>query len=70
LKIWSAACLPTEETGQRPGTISEVQKDRLIIACGEGSLAVTELQLEGKKRMMVKDFLLGQRLAAGEIFQS
>jgi methionyl-tRNA formyltransferase len=71
LKIWSAECLPpTAGRGQRPGTISEIQKDRLIVACGEGSLAVTELQLEGKKRMLVKDFLLGQRLVVGEVLHS
>ena len=29
------------------------------IACGEGALRVLTVQLEGKKKMSVKDFLLG-----------
>jgi methionyl-tRNA formyltransferase len=34
-------------------------KDYLALPCGEGALEVIELQLEGKKRMPAKDFLLG-----------
>ena len=35
------------------------------VKCGEGFLKVLELQLEGKKRMAVKDFLLGYKLSVG-----
>jgi methionyl-tRNA formyltransferase len=34
-------------------------KDELIIGCGVNSLRITELQLEGKKRMNVVEFLRG-----------
>jgi methionyl-tRNA formyltransferase len=71
LKVWSADC--EEWPGakkQKPGTIIDIKKDRLVVACGEDGLALKELQLEGKKRMAVKDFLLGKRFTVGEMFHS
>lgn len=65
LKIWKA--VPVEGTGT-PGEILKVEKDSILAACGEGCLKITELQLEGKKRMSAHDFLLGVKMAAGETF--
>ncbi len=44
-----------------PGTILSDGKTYLAIATADGALSVTELQLAGKKRMAVKDFLIGFR---------
>ncbi len=52
--------------GSGVGTVAEVTKDSLTIACGEGFLVVRSLQLEGKKRMSVHDFLLGMKIRPGE----
>ena len=49
-----------------PGTIIEAEGDRLIIATAEGALRILELQLEGKKRMKVDDFLRGSKIQPGE----
>ena len=49
-----------------PGTIIEAEGDRLIIATAEGALRILELQLEGKKRMKVGDFLRGNKIQRGE----
>lgn len=49
-----------------PGMITAVEKDAFYVQTGEGSLKVTEVQLEGKKRMAVKAFLLGCQLRPGE----
>jgi methionyl-tRNA formyltransferase len=47
------------------------QGDRLEIACGNGTaLCVTDLQLEGKKRMAVEEFLRGAAFPEGEIIGS
>ena len=50
-----------------PGTIVAVTRNSFAVATGEGFLDVTEVQLEGKKRMDVKTFLLGNRLSVGMI---
>ncbi len=44
-----------------PGTILSDGKTYLAIATADGAISVTELQLAGKKRMAVKDFLIGFR---------
>lgn len=44
-----------------PGSITTDNKKQFLIHCKEGSIEVLELQLEGKKRMDVEDFLRGYR---------
>ena len=41
---------------------SIIATDPLTIACEEGSVVIEELQLEGKKRMDAKTFLIGHPL--------
>ncbi|MCL2050152.1 MAG: methionyl-tRNA formyltransferase [Lachnospiraceae bacterium] len=67
LKIWAADWVNTK-SADKPGTIIEVTKDYLTASCGEGVLQITELQIEGKKKMPARDFLLGYKTTAGEIF--
>lgn len=44
-----------------PGTVLSDGKTFLAIATADGAISVTELQIAGKKRMPVKDFLIGFR---------
>jgi methionyl-tRNA formyltransferase len=54
-----------------PGTIVFAQGDRLEIACSPGSaICVTDIQLEGKKRMSVEEFLRGAAFPEGEVIGS
>ena len=48
------------------GMITGVAKDSFSVACGTGTLKITELQIEGKKRMSCADFLRGVKIEAGE----
>lgn len=67
LKVWKASPdVQTDGHSAAPGTIIEVTKQQVCIACGSGSLVVTELQLEGRKRMSAHDFLLGVPMHVGE----
>ncbi|MEP6924647.1 MAG: methionyl-tRNA formyltransferase [Pyrinomonadaceae bacterium] len=51
------------------GTILQAKGDDLLVVCGESSvLRVREVQLEGKRRMSVRDFLNGAKLESGEKF--
>ncbi len=60
LKIYSA--IECDLKGKAGEVISSDIKNGLIIACGDKSISVTELQLEGSKRMNVKDFLIGRKI--------
>ena len=45
-----------------------VALEPLTVACGEGSVEILTLQIEGKRAMDSKSFLLGHRLSKGEKF--
>ena len=44
-----------------PGTVLSDGKTYFAVATADGAIAITDLQLAGKKRMDVKAFLLGFR---------
>lgn len=68
MKIWRAAPTLREDADIcAPGEILGLTKDTVTVAAGRGALVIRELQLEGKKRMTVHDFLLGVKLQPGEI---
>lgn len=49
-----------------PGTVVRVDKDAFYVQTGDGILKILSVQPEGKKRMLVKDFLLGYQVHAGD----
>lgn len=51
-----------------PGTVLEAGKDRLVIAAGEGALAVHGVQPAGKRSLGVKEFLCGYQVQPGDRF--
>ncbi|NTS40532.1 methionyl-tRNA formyltransferase [Flavisolibacter sp. BT320] len=62
LKIFKSMKEETEP-GIAPGEWSSDQKTYLKLACADGFIHVKDLQLEGKKRMQVEDFLRGYRFS-------
>lgn len=66
LKIWEADVLLKEYNG-RPGQVVEAARDRLVVKTGKGALALLCVQLEGKKRMEIADFLRGNPIEEGTI---
>lgn len=54
---------------EAPGSVIEASPDGLVVRCGKGtSLRITELQREGRRRMPVDAFLVGERVVVGERF--
>ena len=47
-------------TQLQPGTIAQVSADGIEVACAEGVLRLEQIQLAGKKSMMVADVINGQ----------
>ena len=66
LKLW-AAIVCDEDTDNKAGVIAKVDERAIWVQTGKGLLGITELQLEGKKRMAVADFLRGFPLAKESI---
>lgn len=81
LKIWQAKTLSEidfkrlcqdhdiSEKESQPGMIVLLTKDSFVVSCGSDYLQILEVQLEGKKRMDVKSFLLGNKLETGTILK-
>lgn len=64
LKVWKSAAVQ-EKTNAAPGTVVGSGKEGIRVACGEGVLLLTEVQLEGKKRMGAEAFLRGCPVETG-----
>ena len=53
----------------RPGKVLKADKNGLVVACGGNAIRLKELQPEGKKRMTYTDFLNGNKITVGDIFE-
>lgn len=69
LKIWAGDVCENKlnEKNVAMGTVTAVESDAVYVKTGDKDLKITHLQLEGKKRMAVKDFLLGCKMKTGEV---
>jgi methionyl-tRNA formyltransferase len=62
LKVWRASVVPGSGA---PGQVLEASVDRLVLACGEGALALLEVQMPGGKRIAAREFLRRHPLGPG-----
>ncbi len=68
LKLWRCEVIDAEsENAALAGKVTAVSKDSFDVACAKGALRVWELQLEGKKRMDAKTFLMGNQVKVGDL---
>ena len=65
VKIWRSA--PVAGGGEK-GRILHVDRNSIVVACGSGALAISELQKAGGKRLAVREFLAGHPLKVGDNF--
>lgn len=69
LKIWKAS-VGLDIEGFAPGMMKTVSAKELAVQTGKGSLFLEEIQLEGKKRMDIEDFLRGYKIEQGTMLRS
>lgn len=62
IKIFSSSMLDKSSDNNKCGEIVIYSKKQLVIQTGKGLLEIGEVQLEGKKRMKVEEFLRGTKL--------
>lgn len=65
LKIWRARL---SAASGAPGTVLRCDGEGIVVACGEGSLTLLELQRTGGKRLSAREFLRGHSLAGNAAF--
>lgn len=66
LKIWDADVEEGSSDAQ-PGTVVKVTPDAIYVQTGKNLLKLNEVQIQGKKRMPVKAFLLGHKVEIGTL---
>jgi methionyl-tRNA formyltransferase len=53
--------------GSRPGEVVVADKSRLLVACGEGCVELSIVQLEGKKPVRGVEWVMGRGVREGEV---
>jgi methionyl-tRNA formyltransferase len=69
LRIHAArAVIPGEHAanGREAGTVIALEQKEIWVACGEGSLAITELQRPGRRRLGAAEFANAGQLSVGQ----
>jgi methionyl-tRNA formyltransferase len=73
LKVWEALPVSLSDTpAHAPGTLVDITREQLCVACGDGVLAITRLQLPNKKPMSIADILNGNQVhfSVGDRFEN
>jgi len=65
LKVFTAANDP--RGSGPPGHVLRADSRGILVGCGSGSLLLLEIQMEGKRRMRARDFLIGRPIPAGTL---
>jgi methionyl-tRNA formyltransferase len=69
LKLWRTHALDGASHSP-PGTVVAVETRGVRVACGTGTLVITELQRPGGRRLRAAEFLAGMPLAVGDMFSA
>ncbi len=66
MKIWKAA-VKEGNKGEAPGTVTAVGKEGIEITAGSGTLVAQVIQMPGKKRVAVSEYLKGNTVEIGTV---
>lgn len=56
----------SEQRG-KAGEVLSADKNGILVACGEGSVLIKEIKVEGKKKMSAEDYLRGHKIEKGTL---
>ncbi|MBU8870529.1 MAG: methionyl-tRNA formyltransferase [Gemmatimonadales bacterium] len=70
LKVTGSRPKSFHNSARKPGTVLAIESDGLVVACGEGSLLLTGLQVPGKRPLPVAEFLRGFEIRVGDVLRS
>jgi len=65
LKVYSVIQSRISSRGQTSGTVLATERRGILVASGEKAVWLTDVQLEGKRRMRASEFLRGNPIPAG-----
>jgi methionyl-tRNA formyltransferase len=65
VRVHRTSVVAESDRAGEPGTLVRAARDGARVACGEGTIAIEELQLDGKRRMTAAEALPGLRWRVG-----
>ena len=68
VKIPSAIVEKEDGIHGKIGEVISLKNGKVTVACGKGTIAVTEVLPLGKKRMKASDWINGRKVAVGDVF--
>jgi methionyl-tRNA formyltransferase len=63
LRVWEATAVAGPTNCSTPGDVLGVMEERLVIQCGQGALALGQLQLAGRRVVSAREFASGHPIA-------
>lgn len=66
MKVWKTRVL-SESSDKIPGTILKVDKDGIRVSTKENVILLEEIQMPGKKRVLVSEYIKGNSIEEGKI---
>lgn len=67
MKVHRVQAIAEAQACPAPGTIVSADANGILVSCGSGLLNLTEVQIEGGKRLAASEFLRGHPLQAGDV---
>lgn len=61
MKIWKTKVI-NKNSDKKPGTILNIDKEGIEVSTGEGIVQIKEIQMSGKKRMIVSEYIKGNTI--------
>lgn len=66
MKIWKTKVL-SESSDKAPGTILKVDKEGIRVSTKDNVILISEIQMPGKKRVLVEEYIKGNSIETNEI---
>jgi methionyl-tRNA formyltransferase len=70
IKVHRAVATTLDPEGAPPGQVIALDPEGILVACGDGTLEIQELQESGRKRVDARAFASGRGVAVGDRFTS
>ena len=69
VQIWEAQVSNHGSNDVEPGTVVSSDKHHVIVSAGQGAVRLETVQKDGKKRMKIRDFVAGNQITTGSVFE-
>ena len=69
IQIWEAQVDEYGSNDVEPGTVVSSDKHHVIVSAGQGAVRLETVQKDGKKRMKIRDFVAGNQITTGSVFE-